>query len=131
MHLFIYSMYSYLTHVPYMFLTFCSLYLMSIRVFRNYWLFGLCPPSSILKTRKQLFGNWICFRIQISEETPTLKLALSNGPNRLCLPSHLGSKTDSFSKTFYFLVFGIRDDGQSPKSQKYRVLYTIVRILNF
>jgi hypothetical protein len=26
---------------------------------QNYWLFGLCPLSGILKTKKQHFGNWI------------------------------------------------------------------------
>jgi hypothetical protein len=32
---------------------------------QNYWVIGLCPSSSILETRKQRFGNWICFRPQV------------------------------------------------------------------
>jgi hypothetical protein len=38
----------------------------------NYWVLGLCPLSAILKTRKQTFGNWICFLPQVMGETPTV-----------------------------------------------------------
>jgi hypothetical protein len=39
---------------------------------QNYWVLGLCPSSGILETRKQRFGNWICFRPEVKGETPTL-----------------------------------------------------------
>jgi hypothetical protein len=40
---------------------------------QNCRVLGLCPLSGILETRKQCFGNWICFRPQVREwETPTL-----------------------------------------------------------
>jgi hypothetical protein len=39
---------------------------------QNYWVFGLCSSSGIQETRKQRFGNWICFRPQVGRETPTL-----------------------------------------------------------
>jgi hypothetical protein len=33
---------------------------------RNYYVFGLCPASCILKNqRTQRFENWICFRPQV------------------------------------------------------------------
>jgi hypothetical protein len=32
--------------------------------FKNYLVFGLRPSFGILETRKQGFGNWICFRPQ-------------------------------------------------------------------
>jgi hypothetical protein len=40
---------------------------------QDYWGFGLCPSSGILKNRRtQRFGKWICFRPQVSgQETPT------------------------------------------------------------
>jgi hypothetical protein len=40
---------------------------------QDYWVFGLCPSSGILKNRRtQHFGNWICFRPQVrGQETPT------------------------------------------------------------
>jgi hypothetical protein len=39
---------------------------------QNYQVFGLCPSSRILETRKR-FGNWVRFRPQVrGEETPAL-----------------------------------------------------------
>jgi hypothetical protein len=38
----------------------------------NYWVLGLYPSSGVLKTRKQRFGNWMCFRQQVRGETPTV-----------------------------------------------------------
>jgi hypothetical protein len=35
-------------------------------------IFGLFPSSGILETRKQRFGNWMCFRPQVRGETPIL-----------------------------------------------------------
>jgi hypothetical protein len=32
---------------------------------QNYWVSALCPSSGIVITRKQCFGNWICFRSQV------------------------------------------------------------------
>jgi hypothetical protein len=34
-------------------------------IIQNYWVFGLCLSSGILKTRKQRFGNCNCFRPQV------------------------------------------------------------------
>jgi hypothetical protein len=36
---------------------------------QDYWIFGLCPSSFILKTQR--FGNWICFRPQVRGEIST------------------------------------------------------------
>jgi hypothetical protein len=41
--------------------TWCHIPLDSNLSTQNYWSFGLCPSSAILKTREQCFGNWICF----------------------------------------------------------------------
>jgi hypothetical protein len=35
---------------------------------QNYWGFGLFPSSGILETRKQGFGDWLCFRPQVRGE---------------------------------------------------------------
>jgi hypothetical protein len=36
----------------------------------NYWDFGLCPSSGILKIqRTECFGNWICFLLQVGGDT--------------------------------------------------------------
>jgi hypothetical protein len=54
------------------------------------------------------------------------------GPNRLgVLPPPPGLRTETYpvSETLCSLVFRIPDDGQSPKTQQFRVLYTIVRTL--
>jgi hypothetical protein len=41
-------------------------------IIQNYWVFGLCPSSGILETRKR-FKNWISFRSQVrGEKTRTL-----------------------------------------------------------
>jgi hypothetical protein len=32
---------------------------------QNDWVSGLCPSCGILNTRKQHFGNWICFYPQV------------------------------------------------------------------
>jgi hypothetical protein len=58
----------------------------------DYWVFGLCPSSGILKTQKN---------------TTFRKLDLS--------PSS-GQRT-SFRNVVFFCVFRIPDDGQSPKTQ--------------
>jgi hypothetical protein len=34
-------------------------------VIQKYWVLGLRPLSGILETRKQRFGNWICFCLQV------------------------------------------------------------------
>jgi hypothetical protein len=33
-------------------------------ILQNYWVFGLCPASSILKTREH-YGNLVCFLLQV------------------------------------------------------------------
>jgi hypothetical protein len=81
---------------------------------QNYWVLRLCPSSDILKNQRiQLFGNWICFRLQVMGETPTwsifgLRLALSNGTNRVDVSPtlhHLRMETDPVSEKLYSLVF--------------------------
>jgi hypothetical protein len=97
---------------------------------QNYWVFGLCPSSCIPETRKQRFGNWMCFLPQVRKETPTLlvplergkvqwlRLAISKGPNRVrcLLPLTWGRK--QIPKRC-FPVSRIEDDGQSPKIQQF------------
>jgi hypothetical protein len=39
---------------------------------QNYWVSERCPSSGILKTREHRFGKWVCFRPQLSGETPTV-----------------------------------------------------------
>jgi hypothetical protein len=42
-------------------------------IFQNYWVCGLCPSSSILKSKRiQLFRHWIWFCSQVRGQTPTL-----------------------------------------------------------
>jgi hypothetical protein len=43
----------------------CVSYIIHIQ---NYWVSGFRPPSGIPNTRKQRFGNWICFRPQVKGE---------------------------------------------------------------
>jgi hypothetical protein len=46
---------------------------------RNYWVFGLCPSSGILKNT--MFHKLICFRPQVKGwETPTLLGPLESHP---------------------------------------------------
>jgi hypothetical protein len=54
----------------------------------HYWVFGLCPSSDILKTRKH----------NVSE-------------------THLKTETDPLSEILCFLAFIIPDDGKSLKTQ--------------
>jgi hypothetical protein len=67
---------------------------------QNYWVFGLCPSSSILETRKH----------NVSETGS--RLALSKEPKRVGISTpHLRTETDPVSETFCFLVSRIPDDG--------------------
>jgi hypothetical protein len=38
---------------------------------QRYWVFGLCPSSGYFlnNNEKTRFGNWICFRPQVREDT--------------------------------------------------------------
>jgi hypothetical protein len=38
---------------------------------QRYWVFGLCPSSGFFlnNNKKIRFGNWICFRPQVREDT--------------------------------------------------------------
>jgi hypothetical protein len=39
---------------------------------QRYWVFGLCPSSGVFlnnNEKAQRFGNWICFRPQVREDT--------------------------------------------------------------
>jgi hypothetical protein len=59
-----------------------------------------------------------------------LMLAVSKLPNRGGVsPSHLRMETDPVSETSCSLVSRIPDEGQSPQTQQFWVLYTIVRTL--
>jgi hypothetical protein len=35
---------------------------------QNYWVSELYPSSGILNNKKTRFGNWICFRRQVTAE---------------------------------------------------------------
>jgi hypothetical protein len=42
------------------------------RISQKYWVFGLCPSSGFFlntNEKTQRFGNWICFRPQVREDT--------------------------------------------------------------
>jgi hypothetical protein len=67
-------------------------------VVQDYWVFGLCPSSGILKTRRtQRFWNWICFRPEVrGQETPT-----QLGPLERASLNHC----PVISKTLCFSVF--------------------------
>jgi hypothetical protein len=62
---------------------------------QNYWVFGICPSSGILETRKH----------SVSETV--------SGPSF----SHLRTETDPVSETLCYLVSRIPDDGQIPKKK--------------
>jgi hypothetical protein len=64
------------------------------------------------------------------EGEDTHSVAPSKGPNWVyAFPPHLKTETDSVSETLCFLVSRILDDGRSPKTQQFWVLYTIVSTL--
>jgi hypothetical protein len=74
------------------------------------------PYSRLLKTQR--FGNWLCFRRQVREDT------YSVGSLRKSYP-----QSHSSFRNVVFLVISNPDDGQSPKTQYLCVLYTIVRTI--
>jgi hypothetical protein len=61
---------------------------------QNDWLFGLCPTTSTLKTRKHNISDTGYISVKY------LRLALSKGPNRdvmnwgLCMPYKVGFGSD-------------------------------------
>jgi hypothetical protein len=68
---------------------------------QNYWVFGLCPSSDILKNYKtQRFGNWICFRPEVRGETPTL-----SGPLERANLNHSPSHEDGNRYSFGHVAF--------------------------
>jgi hypothetical protein len=99
----------------------------------QYWVFGHCPSSGILETRKHSVSETGSVSVlRWEEKTPTLlgslkltsitglwlRFVLSKGANRVgVFPPHLRTETDPVSKTLCFLVSEIQDDGQSPKTQ--------------
>jgi hypothetical protein len=96
---------------------------------QNYWVFGLCPSSGILETRKHSISETGSVSVlRWGGKTPTLlgpleranlkqSLALSKGPNRVgVFPPHLRTETDPVSETLCFLVSRRPDDEQSPKT---------------
>jgi hypothetical protein len=86
----------------------CVYWLVTIYT-QNYWLFGLCLSSGIIKARKQRFGNWICFRPQVRGETLSLLGPLER--------ANLNHWTSDWGWFLCFLVCSIRHDGRSPKPQ--------------
>jgi hypothetical protein len=92
---------------------------------QNYWVFGLCPSSGILETRKHnVSESWYVsvLRWRGIGVVHWLRLALSKGPNTKYVSSpHLRTETDPLSETLCFLVSRIPDDGQSPKTQQFWV----------
>jgi hypothetical protein len=101
---------------------------------QNYWVPGLCPSSYILETRKQRFGNCICFRSQVKAPThfgPSeradlqwvqwLRLDLSKGPNLVGVPPHEDGNRSSFRNVVFSLNLVIEPSNF--------VLYTNVRTL--
>jgi hypothetical protein len=58
---------------------------------QNYWDFGLRPSSRILNTRKQRFGNCVCFRLQVKVEKPTLLGPLENWKTPCQSQSHIAT----------------------------------------
>jgi hypothetical protein len=102
---------------------------------QSYWVSGLCPSSEILKTTKQNVSETGSVSVLTwGEETSKLlgsleganlsywttdykwlRLALSKGLNRVCVPSaHLRAEIDPFSETFCFIVFTIPGKARSP-----------------
>jgi hypothetical protein len=72
----------------------------------NYWSFGLCPSSGILKTLENaLFGNWTCFNPLVKERTPTLLGPLER------------VNTNHWETAVFPNVFSIADNRQSQKLQ--------------
>jgi hypothetical protein len=102
---------------------------------QDYWVFGLCPSSGILRNRTtQRFGNWICFRPQVrGQETSThlgplervqwLRLALSNGANwvGVSCPHTWGRKHIQFPKRYLlFLEYRKIDKVQKLSSPEFK-----------
>jgi hypothetical protein len=80
------------------------------------------PDSKLLKTQR--FGNWICFRPQLREDTYAVGSLRKSYPQS----SPEDGNRSSFQNAV-FLVISNPDDGQSQKTQILCVLYTIVRTL--
>jgi hypothetical protein len=51
-----------------------------VKQVQDYWVFGLCPSSGILKPQKNTtFGNWICFLCSLEYQMMD-KVEKSNNP---------------------------------------------------
>jgi hypothetical protein len=84
---------------------------------QNHWVYGLRPSYGILiKHKTKPFGNWICFLLQVRGR----RLLLCLVPYK-----ELTSITDRFCCVFQLLK--ILEDGWSPQTQWFLVLYTIIR----
>jgi hypothetical protein len=110
----------------------------------NCWVFGLRPSSGILKTKYHNVSEngtvsvfrwvvrhllfWVLQKELTSITGSSWRFALSKGPNGVS-PPHVRTETDPVSETLCFIGFRILDDGQSPKTQQFWVLYTTVRTL--
>jgi hypothetical protein len=100
----------------------------------NYWFCVPCPSSGILYNRKQKVsetGSVSVPRCGGRHLFSWLRLALSKGPNSLgvSFPSTGDGERSSFRNFVFASIFRNPDDGQSPESQYFWVLYTIVTTL--
>jgi hypothetical protein len=87
---------------------------------QNHWVCALYLSDILNNYKTQLFGNWICFRVQIRRVIVAqwLRLASSKGPNRIVVfhPSPEDGNIQ-FPKLCIFCVFGFPYDGQIPQNQ--------------
>jgi hypothetical protein len=116
----------------------CNLYLFTAHKLlkistQNYWVFGLCPLSSILETRNcNVSETGSVSGLRWREKTPTqlgpLERANLNHPQvNGKTPTELGPleranlnhwvETDPVSETLCFLVSRIPNNGQSPRAR--------------
>jgi hypothetical protein len=78
--------------------------------------YGLYPSSGICKTKNHVSETGSVSVLRWTRQDQWLRLALSNGPNSVGLscPIHLRTGTDPVSKTLWFFVLYIPEDGESP-----------------
>jgi hypothetical protein len=85
----------------------------------GFWTLSIFRISKYKKAQ-QHFGNWICFHPHVSGGRHLLCWVPSEDvtsiTGRGVSPSHLRPEAGRVSEMF-FLVFRIKDDGQSPETQ--------------
>jgi hypothetical protein len=84
---------------------------------QDYWVFGLCPSSGILKNTT--FQKLHLFLSSGERWEDTYSIWLEWTQQSRCLPTpHLRTETDAVSETLCsFRSFRVPDDGQGPKTQ--------------